>query len=307
VTRLKHTSLRPYVRYMQMSRNTVFAFVEGPTDPYFYAKVCEAVCAPAGIEFEVCTAEELPSGAGGKQALLVFFGFLRKRSLLHNDFKGKRTISVFFADKDIDDLARRLKRSDHLVYTAHYQIENHLVAHGDFIEAVAAAAAANPNWIHTNFGDPVAWRSTAAYKWIDWVKLCLFANLRGLGGDCNYGSLSQINRPLHGSVDQHEYTTRLAQLEVRSGLSSRQFKRAFQRLSSKVDRLYASGDHDLVFKGKWYWTMIEAELRHLAGTKRIHLNRVQDRLPSAFGITLDFDQPWAERFKRPLRQLISRL
>jgi hypothetical protein len=52
-------------------------------------------------------------GAAGadKSHVLKTFDSLRRRKLLVMDFKGQRKASIFFVDKDVDDLRRTIKRS----------------------------------------------------------------------------------------------------------------------------------------------------------------------------------------------------
>src|SRR5438445_2421225 len=141
MSRLFH-SWAGFARGMQISRTQLFVFIEGQdNDPYFYSKICESVCVPAGVSYEHRVARELPGGAGGKGALLIFFQYLRRKRLLLSDFKGKRTAAVFFLDKDIDDVLRTRVRSPHVVYTEYYDVENHLFAAADLAEAAAAAAS----------------------------------------------------------------------------------------------------------------------------------------------------------------------
>jgi hypothetical protein len=306
MTRLRH-SPRGYLRYMQMSRYQIFAFVEGRTDPYFYSKICESVCNPNGISYEVCRAQELPQAAGGKQALLSYFQYLRRRSSLLDTFKGKYTGAIFFLDKDVDDLMRIQKRSSHLIYTEYYDAENYIFKYGDLIEAMAAAACLDRLWLQSQVVDSEIWRKDLAERWKEWLKLCLFAKLKKIRGNVNYGSTSQINNPLYATVNETEYAARLADLQARSGLSNSQFHRAFKRLSRFVDSLYVSDEYDRIFKGKWYASLLDADIKNIAGTIPINSNGLPSRLVQVLSITLNFEQRWAEHFKQPLRDIMSRL
>src|SRR5438477_11201049 len=101
--RLRHSNAA-FVRGMQMSGATLFVLVEGKTDRFFYATLTEAVCSVSGTTYQICSAQELPAGTGGKEALLSFFQYLRSRGLLVDSFKVKKTAAIFFLDKDIDDI-----------------------------------------------------------------------------------------------------------------------------------------------------------------------------------------------------------
>jgi len=108
MNRLRH-SYEGYLRSMQISSTELFIFVEGKqSDPYFYARICETVPG-LGSRYEVCQAEQLPGDTGGKQSLLSFYDFLRKQKMLVSSLGGQRTASMFFMDKDLDDLQHRKK------------------------------------------------------------------------------------------------------------------------------------------------------------------------------------------------------
>jgi len=294
---------------MQMSRTQVFAFVEGKKiDPYFYGKVCASVCQSAGVSHEICRARELPEGAGGKQALIGFFEYLRRESALITNFKGKNTKAIFFLDKDVDDLLGKQLSSEHVVYTEYYDVENYLFIEGDIGEAAAASASMDSQLVLAGLGDYEDWRCRVAECWKKWVKLCLFVAQKNIRCECNYGVTSRINAPLHEPVVQALYAQRLTMLKSESGLSSEQFEKTFGEVSRLVDDLYARGEHDRIFKGKWYVILLEAEIKTIAGSRPINSKGgLANRLPGAIVLTLNFDNPWANYFKEPLRRLVCQV
>ncbi len=308
MNRLRH-SPSGYLRTMQISRTQVFAFVEGKkNDPFFYGKVCASVCQSVSVSYEICKAQELPGGAGGKQALIGFFEDLKQKSALTDSFKGKNTIAIFFLDKDVDDFLGKQLHSEHIVYTEYYDVENYLFIEGDIGEAAAASASMDTQLVLAGFGDYEDWHRRVAECWKAWVKLCMFAVQRNIRCECNYGVTSRINSPLHGPVDSAAYTQRLTTLENESGLSSEQFEKVFEEVSRLVDDLYARGEHDRIFKGKWYTTFLEIEIKAIAGNRPINSKGgLANRLPNAIALTLDFGNPWADYFKQPLRRLICQL
>src|SRR5947209_4396973 len=168
-TRLTHTTKAAFRRYMQISRAKVFIFVEGKTDKYFYNKICESVLGKAGIEYEICLAQELPQLTGGKSSLLKFFKYLKRVSSLLDDFKGEKTAGFFYLDKGIDDILKACNNSEHIVYTEHYSFENYLFQHGDLVEATAAAASLDLASVRRVLDtDKTSWRRRAAENWKDW-------------------------------------------------------------------------------------------------------------------------------------------
>src|SRR5437588_10934447 len=64
--RLAH-SAEAYRRLMQMSTARLFVFIDGRTEMSFYDQLCESVCRPSGVPFEVRTADDVAGGSGGKE------------------------------------------------------------------------------------------------------------------------------------------------------------------------------------------------------------------------------------------------
>lgn len=307
MTRLTH-SPGAYLRYMQMSGHPVFAFVEGKrTDPYFYGKICGSVCRTAGVSYEICRSQELPGGHGGKQALISFFEYLRRKSALLGVFKGKSTAVLFFLDKDVDDFLRTQRRSPHVVYTRYYNVENHIFMESDLVQAAAACASLDRQEVLQCLSDGRRWRREVAERWKQWVTLCLFVAKKKVNCESNYRVTSRINTPLHGPVDQAAYGECLERVQTKLGLTDRQFKRAFTRVARLVDDIYAQGDHDRVFKGTWYGVLLGATVRDGLRGRPVDSEGFERRLPSVAATALDFDASWADHFKEPLRLVIQQL
>ncbi len=303
--RLTH-SFKAYLRYMQMSRHQVFAFVEGKVnDPYFYGKICDSVCHPSGVSYEICRAQELSVDSGGKQVLISFFKYLRQKSTLFSIFKEKSTGVLFFLDKDVDDFLRTKKRSNHVVYTHYYDIENHIFYHVDLIEQIAVSASLDCQEVKSYFPDITNLKRNLAVKWKKWVKLCLFVTKKKINCEFNYGVPSRINNPLHGPVDQTEYNRRLDSIKETLGITSTQFHNSFKRISDYVDEIYDQGEHDRIFKGKWYAQIIASMIKDRVGKSIIHSVSLETRLISNATMSLDFEKSWADHFKEPVKNLIN--
>jgi hypothetical protein len=307
VSRQTH-SFMAFLRLMQMSRHQVFVFMEGKkADPYFYGKVSDSVCRPAGVLYRIVRSQELTGGQGGKQNLISFFEYLRRKSSLISVFKGKSTGILFFLDKDVDDFLGTQRRSKHVVYSGYYDVENHIFAEGDLIEAVAASASLDHQEVLACFSDGDIWRREVAERWKQWVVLCLFVAKKKVNCECNYGVTSRVNSPFHGPVDQAAYSDYLQRVQLKMGLTDRQFKRAVRRVVRLVDDIYAEGEYDRVFKGKWYALLLAATIRDKIGGHSIDSAGLEGRLASNAASTLDFDASWAEHFKEPLRNVIHQL
>lgn len=148
-----HHSYAGYLRLMQMSDTKLYVFVEGKQcDPYFFAQVC-AVTLCSRTTYYISTARQMPGNSGGKQALLKFFIYLRNRRSLVSSLGGQKTACIFFLDKDVDDIQRKRKRSPHVVYTKHYDVQNYVFVNGDITKGSAAAASVDPRRLEGDLGD----------------------------------------------------------------------------------------------------------------------------------------------------------
>ena len=304
MSRLRH-SLGAHIRALQISRFTLFAFVEGKEiDPNFFGEVCRSVCGPRGLQYRVHRANEIPGSSGGKWKLIAFYRYARARKKLRSILNGKLSVLVFFLDKDVDDIRRKKCRSRHVIYTAHYDVENYVFRHGDFIRGVSAAASIDQHELsdHPVLGQN--WAANAARRWKEWTALCLFSVLYTGGRAANYGNVSKVNAPQNGPVDRGLYQQHLTEARNASGMTQSQFDQAIARLESKVERYLATGTYDSVFKGKWYCTILEMDLR-TAFQQTGQMQNVGMKATAALLATLDFNQPWAEHLTSPVGALLD--
>lgn len=293
-------------RVMQMSGRALFAFVEGrETDPYFFDRLCSAVCHET-VAYEITRANRLAEG-GGKETLLGFFHYLRTAGSLRDDFKGKRTVAVFFLDKDVDDLLHKKVISEHIIYTCYYTVENYLFVEGDLVGAVSSAAALEEATVRAAVGNPLDWRRRRAQLWRDWVVLCFFAHKHGIPSQCTYRrAISTINMPVDAEPDQAVIATRRAELEAAAAWPPERFARAFAAAERLVDALFRNGRHDLIFKGKWYAPLMQADVARAAGDD-FKPTAFVNSLLAALRQTLDFNAPWSEHLRTPLQNLLTGL
>ncbi len=304
--RLKH-SRRGYLRYMQMSRVSLFIFVEAHTpDRYVYSRIAEEACANGKTEYLIVAAHELWGDGGGKKRLLNFFDYLRRKGCLAEECHGKKRIRLFFLDKDVDDLIRRTRRCSHIVYTETYALENYLYKYGDISQAAAAAASLGPRCVQRVIGDNTDWCRRVATMWKEWVGLCLFAKVKKLRCMANYRvKKSPVNDGIYGAVNKVSYGQLLSVLKRKSGLKADDFDRSFIRLSRKVDQIYSNGEHDRIFKGTWYTSFLVEDVKKIARGRRINDTALGLRIITNLAQTLSCKGAWAERFRKPIRKFVA--
>jgi hypothetical protein len=304
VSRPSH-SFGAHVRALQISRFSLFAFVEGKDiDPNFFGQVCSRVCEPRGLLYRILTARELPGGSGGKTRLITFYRHVRSKKQLRAALNGKVSILLFFLDKDVDDIRRTKCRSKHVVYTAYYDVQNYVFRHGDFTRSVSAAASIDPRELSEAPLFRGNWCETAARRWKEWVVLCLFSAVHSGRPVANYRSASTVNAPKNGPLDPRLYAAQLLEARNSSGLTEAQFNRTIEQLTDKVERHLSNGTHDLVFKGKWYGAILEMDL-HTAFPGRGQMQNVGTRATAALLATLDFNREWLEHLLIPVVALLD--
>lgn len=303
MTRLRHTE-RALIRTFQMSRIDIFVFIEGWADRYFYDKLCQFVCQGVAAACQVRTSEEIGGRASGKTAMLDFFGYLRRKKLLFHQFKGKKVAVVFFLDKDVDDFLRVQKRSNHVIYTEYYCLENYLFRHVDLAKVTAAAVGLDAGSVKATMGDQDAWLHNVASQWKDWVRLCLTTRLLGANCQCNYGRPSQVNQDTFGNPVAARVAQVTSDILVASGLPIPRFDTALRKAGRIVDNTYARRQHDRVFKGKWYGGFL-AEVARQAATGRPYNANGLDRIPAIANASTDVSEPWAEGLRKPFLKIVA--
>ena len=302
--RLFHTH-SAYLRSMQMSSASLFAFVEGKDiDRFFYGHICYNVCNPQGLIYETCKADELPPFAGGKSTLLEFYNYLRLRHCLVSHFGGKKTTAVFFLDKDIDDLKHIRKRSKHVIYTRYYDVQNEVFHNGNLKRGAASAASLDERVLDPLNISSNNWCSHASRRWHDWLVLCIISSLNGIRCQYNFGSLSQIQCPTTRLSEPTRLDQAKMTLATLLGLNAIDFQILYDIISLRVKRYFRSGQHNIIFKGKWYPYLLEEDIINLVGRNNYTHNGFSNRVSSSVASTLDFEQAWVDYYTTRLQAAI---
>lgn len=306
MSRLAH-SFPAYLRAMQMSSVQLFVFVEGKRiDPFFYGSVCLTV-PKAASRYELRHAAHLSADGGGKEVLLDFFTYLRSKGQLMGLFKGKKTAAIFYLDKDLDDMHRTRKRSAHVVYTEYYDVQNHVFEHGDLVRGVAAAASVDPDALVFALRDACAWCKLSARRWREWIALCVCASELDIKCQANYRVTSRVQTRPSGPLDAGAHAQVVREAAGKAGVSTLEFQRRLDEVSRRVDRILKENGHHRVFKGKWFAAILADELDVLMAGRPFDGRGLAGRITQAVAATLDFDQSWADRFRKPLAGIAVQL
>ncbi|MFF8192259.1 hypothetical protein ACF05L_15685 [Streptomyces bobili] len=275
-----------------MSQSQFFLFVEGKhIDGFVHGNNCDLALSGLKVKHEVVRADEISGSGSGKTRLLTHYELLVEKRQLVSGFKGKTTVAIFFMDKDLDDIRGRHVNSDHVIYTAFYDVENHVFAEGDIQRAVAAACNLSPQRVREELPGGGVWQTRAAHYWQDWVRLCFAANVLKLHGEANYGRLSPLNPKPYGPPDAQTVSL----FELRSHALARQFCpngcQDWESARERVDALYEAGRQDEVFKGKWYAEILARWLMDLDSD--IDRRALAAMLVRQVAGTMKFDSQWS--------------
>lgn len=301
-----HHSFAGMRRLMLLSQHGVFLFVEGrDLDPDVYSRICGAVCKEARRDYEIVIADRIAGGGGGKNILTHFFEYLRDSGSLIDRSQTPAKIAMFYLDKDADEFFRKLRSSDHIVYTKHYDIESHLFAEGDLVSSIATAGSVDIELVRAQLPDPARWRSQAALQWREWVALCLLARKLMLRGQASYSAYtSALNNPADAPSDPAILAAHLAQMQAHCRLTPAEFHRKVASAYRLVDAVYARTQQYLLFKGKWYSVFAILLLERLS---RGLYNRhgAAERLVGSLIASTDFSGRWADFCREPLRKVLA--
>ena len=283
-TRVGH-SFGAMRRYIQMSRHRVFIYVEGrDLDPVFYGRLCGPVLRGQGLSHEIIVADRVAGGGGGKNVLIRLFDYLRKRKALIDRSGPDAKLVMFYADKDTDDVFRTMRRSPNFIYTRHYCAENEVFCEGDLLSSIATAGSLDPGIVETRIPDPAVWRRAAAADWRNWIVLCLAAQKLRMGGPATY---SASHETINSKVNPANLAGCEADLRARSGLPAPIFAEVIAWAKRCVDLTFRRGNHDRLFKGKWYVLFAMHELEQIASAHDpINQNGARDRLTGSLIATI---------------------
>jgi hypothetical protein len=305
VSRLLH-SLPGYIRSLQISSAKFVLFTEGKIDRPFYSGVLrEVLRTRTQITSSIRSAAELPDSTGGKQSLLKFFDALLAEGKLVSSLAGKVTVVFICVDKDIDDLKGVMRRSPHIFYTEYFDVESYIYRNGNLVAVAAAASMLDHAPFQAALVDVRKWTGSAANMWKDWVSVCVFEVLHQ---SVARGNFRICPSPIHrkdGTLDRGSLVSRRVQMEIDSNRSVQEFSVLWDEVHAEVDRLYAAGLWDGVFKGKWYGWWLGRCIEAIAKTHSESVSCADGQLPKYLLTTLDYSAPWASGIRLALSNVID--
>ncbi|WP_143673754.1 hypothetical protein [Streptomyces sp. or20] len=285
-----------------MADSQFFIFVEGRHgDEYVHSNNCDFALSGMPVQYEVIRAENIYGDGSGKTRLLTHYEMLESSGQLISRLKGEVAVSVFFMDKDLDDLKGRQIDSEHVIYTTLYDVENHIFQEGDLRRAVAAACNFSPQRVRRELPDGNLWQARIAGYWKEWVRLCFAANMLRLHGESNYGRPSPLNPDPCGPPAVEKVATFERRSHAMARKSNPNGCADWNEARRQVDILYEIGRQDEVFKGKWYADILAQWLINL--DPDMDKRALSANLVKHMAATMQFDSTWSRGVQEGVRKL----
>ncbi|MFG1916165.1 hypothetical protein [Micromonospora sp. NPDC048898] len=306
VKRLRH-SAGAFARSSQMRRARLQIYTEGKfPDVYVYEKIARSVCR-SSWDYVLITPQELPPeyAGDGKSALRKWYESMRRRALLRINFKGRHAVSVFIFDKDIDDVRRTKCRSPHVIYTECYDIEGHVFSGGNLVDSVSALLDVSSAKVASAIPDQAAWLNSVTERWREWVRISVAAAILRAHKYSGYRVPSRVHTNHSGLADQALLAQEMDLLRKALPPPDSAHDDLLKRVERLVDRRYRSGIAFTLFKGKWFATVLESDLREaglLSGKVKGSFGR---NIVTNMMIPLEPSGQWANFARVPILNLLS--
>jgi hypothetical protein len=153
-------------------------------------------------------------------------------------------------DKDVDDLRRRLIRSNHVFYTALYDLEGHIYRDSNLRRAVAACLSIDIRKVPSIYNSPAEWIEKKAVTWEAWLTLCVYSAVFNVDCGCGYGRLSAVNDTLTDGTNIKAYEDFKIELQKKYPVPRALFEQQFASVQRAVIRRRSQGTLSCLFKGK---------------------------------------------------------
>lgn len=275
MTRLTHTE-SGWLRAMQISSAQVFAFVEGGLDRPFVERLIR-LFAQSDTKFKVIAIKEIHDGTGGKMALLKHFRLLKKKGLLLATKWGKTFLSLFFLDKDADDVLNRKIKSSHVAYTPAYDLEGSLFACGDLSQALADACWITQEQSIALTGDVNKLLSDVSTHWSDWITLCLISQYKRKNIGCTFERISVLNTAPLQPPDASLLEQWKSNLRSTLGCTDVNFEKLYLKFYRVVIQSINVGEPLRYFNGKWLKFVLQKLLESAPKIPDANINSATER------------------------------
>lgn len=301
MTRIQR-SVNGFMRRIHMSRKAVFLVVEGrELDANFYGSLLEGMPEVGPGDYEVWVIDQI-SGLchqRGKSAVLELHDRFRRRNALRQQNRAGSRSTLFCVDRDFDHVTGRLRRSSHVIYTCHYNVEAEVFIHTDDAVACAAALSLSPVEARQFAAHLGNWPRNLAANWREWLELCVLeAGLRTSTG-ASPARKSVINQDAYGPLVPAQCGAAIAR--IRRNSSSTNVLRTERRLRARFRNIEATEGPEAFLNGKLLPEYFEVLAKAFYGAQPVAANGSSKHVAHCYLACLDYSAAWAEPFRRSVR------
>jgi len=242
--------------------------------------------------------------AGGKIAQIQLFEFYKDTdSLSATNSAGKRAI-LFCIDKDLDDVAKILRRSPHLAYTPMADVEASVYAFSNQAAGLARATSLSEEDAAAFLAQHPDWMGSLAKLWRRWIELCALAIAHS--AYCHVGTTkpSKVNTETYGVLDSAEEAMALAVIRQKSQIPLQRHASMERRVLNRVDRMFVADKGRRLVGKHWLIPYLIYLLKDYFGSAPIGISNLKHKAPVAFLDALDFKGSWASPYRRKFEALV---
>lgn len=304
MTRLQR-SVEGFIRRVEMSRRSVFLVVEGRhVDANYYGSILEAMPELAAGDYEICVIDQI-SGLrcrAGKSAVLELHDRFRRRGALRQENRAGARSTLFCVDRDLDHATGRLRRSSHIIYTCHYNVEAEVFFHGRHEVACARALSLSPaegSLFAARIGD---WPRRLADLWREWLELCVLEAGLHTSTGASPARKSAVNHNEYGPLAPSQFSAARARIHAAS--NGQDTSQRGRRLLARFRNIAASEGPESFLNGKHLPVFFEFITASEAGTQPVAANGSSRHVLHCYLGSVDFTAPWADHFKHRVREHI---
>lgn len=291
-----------------MSRNRLAVIVEGRVlDRSFYDRILKRNNDARRLGYEIYLSEEIMQSngvtAGGKAAVLALHDYFRRtRKLSQKTNLGDKVI-LCMVDRDYDHLKGSKKRSNHIVYTNHADVEADIF-HNCTIDGALSTALSitedEASSLATQLGD---YMSRLAVLWRDWIELCCVAIAVDARCSVRPSRRSGVNVPEFGPADPTLVAKAHATISTSTPIAN--FSARKSRIQARVSNAYSRGQEGSLVKGKWVPHFLEHEVRAATRGRTVDLSGFVTTISKNCLDAVDFDDNWTQHYHQSISTLIA--
>lgn len=282
--------------------------VEGRVlDSSFYDRIFAKNQDAVRMQYFIYKAEDIgqPNGTagGGKPAVLALHDYYRRKRLLVQRTNSGDSVILCMVDKDYDHLGRKLRRSDHIVYTQHADVESEIFHYCSLDSALSTALSlqySESKLIANNLGDFI---NNLANLWKEWITLCAVALAVEARSSVRPSKRSGVNSPEFGPVDPGLVAAARSKITATGRVPD--ILKVSRSMEAKIARVYSKGEEHHLVKGKWIPYYLEHEIKKITAGQTIDITDFLSGISKYCLDSIEFDGAWSDYYHDKISKTLN--